>query len=64
MRERPLCIVDVQEITHGLSFGEMTFDLGPGSKVKNAIFGNNSNVMTDRDHIHIVLIGNHIQTFI
>ena len=34
----------------------MTFDLGPGSKVKKAIFGNNSKAMRDRDHSYIVLI--------
>ena len=40
----------------GFHLVKWPFDLGPGSKVKNAIFGNNSKAMRDRDPIHIVLI--------
>ena len=34
-----------------LSFGAMKFDLGPRSKVTNAIFTNISESMRDRDYI-------------
>ena len=30
-----LCVLDLLEITYGLSFSAMTFDLGPRSKVKS-----------------------------
>ena len=39
---------------YGLSRGAMTFDLGPRSKVKNAIFANISKTTRDRDFICIV----------
>ena len=39
---------------YGLSFGAMTFDLGPMSRGQNAIFANISIIARDRDFISIV----------
>ena len=36
---------------YGLSFGAMTFDLGPWSKVKTAILVKTSKIMRDRESI-------------
>ena len=39
---------------YGLSFGAMTFDLGPRSRGQNAIFANMSIIASDRDFISII----------
>ena len=39
MRDRDyICVEDIKKIKYRLSFGEMTFDLGPRSEVKGQTF--------------------------
>ena len=49
-----ISIVDIWETIYGLSFGAMTFDLGPRSRGQNSIFENISKTANGRDFISII----------
>ena len=59
-----MSIVDIEETLHRLSFGAMTFDLGPRSRGQNVIFANISKLARDRDLISIIDILETIWAFV
>ena len=46
--------MDILETIYGLSFGAITFHIGPRSRGQNANFANTSTTTRDRDSISIV----------